>query len=468
MFKFLTFILLVVTPVFAKEYVSTEREFVEKLQVMVELAQSGKSELSWPGFQLTRSIVVSFDSGHVYAIGLKSADSHWQKQGKIFYSERDHWGVGQIHFSPFHQLGEEQVMVFHINRPDNKGLFIIVHETFHLHQFAHFPAPRYSDYRDQMNAENLALMELEEAALVDLLSDENFEIEILKDFMAVNQARHLLISPSSVEWERHQQLMEGLADYAAYRLLEAADLAWVDWPSDDLVKPINNLCDYALRLRHYAVGSAIGMLLDHLEVERWREETERTGKSPEQWLSEAIAMPAQEIFERLERTRIKYRHIELQDLVGHEVARYSQELGSHMDNHRKSPGTLIRLGSLPKQGGSGGGTNARSFTLPEGGTLSIRDSSMAISQDQTWKLKLVNIAHLFQLDSGVREFKLDEGTELVIDGKKVGLNHLALMPSKRPFRQLQWSGKQGEFSSHGHQGILEVDVHGCVTIRFQS
>lgn len=469
MFKYFIFTLLILAPLSAKETVSTEQEFIEKLQAMVELAQSGKSELPWPGFQLTRPIVVSFDSGHVYALQLKNPDSQWQKLGdKIWHSSKDHWGIAQIPFSPFHQLGDEQVMLFHIQRPDNKGLFIIVHESFHLHQFAHFPEPKASEYRDLMNTENLALMELEEAALADLLSGSDCDREILKDFMAVNQARYLLISQSSVDWERHQQLMEGLADYAAYRLLEAADLAWSDWPYDELVKPIRNLCDYALKWRHYAMGAALGMLVDHLNVAHWREETESNAKSPEEWLADALALPAQEILERLELARLKYRHADLQNLVGKEVDRYAQELESHMANHRISPGTLIRLSSLPRQGGSGGGTNAKLLTLPQGGTLSIQDTSTAISQDQTWKLKLVNIAHLFQLDGGMREFKLDEETEVVIDGDKVDLNLLALMPSKRTFRRLQWSGKQGEFSSLGHQGTLEVDVYGCVIIRFQS
>lgn len=467
MFKYIILLLLFFNSLTAKEFVNSEKRFIEKLQVMVELAQEGKSELPWPGFRLSRPIVVSFDSGHVYAVGLKNADLKWERIGeKLWYSETDKWGIAQISFSPFHQLGQEQVMVFHIQQPDNKGLFIIAHESFHLHQFAHFPAPRISAYRDQMNVDNLALIEVEEAALADLLSDEHFEIEILKDFMAVHNARHVLISPSSVVWERHQQLMEGLADYAAYRLLEAAGLDWVEWPSDELVKPIHNLCEYTLKWRHYTVGAALGMLLDHLDVRRWREQTERNGKSPEEWLSDAIALPAPDAWERLELARLKYRHAELQGRVGDEVDRYAKELESHMDNHRKSQGTLIRLAALPRQGGSGGGTNAKLLTLPQGGTLSIQDTSTAISQDQSWRLKLVNIAHLFQFDEGVREFKLDECTEMVIDGKTISLQLLALVPSKYHFRQLQWSGEQGEFSSVGHQGTVEVDVHGCVTIRF--
>ncbi|MCE5319139.1 MAG: hypothetical protein LLG04_17480, partial [Parachlamydia sp.] len=417
----------------------------------------------------SRPIIVSFDSGHLYALQLKNPDSHWRKLGKkIFYSPTDHWGIAQIPFSPYHELGQEQVMLFHMRQPDNKGLFVIAHESFHLHQFAHFPAPSLSGYCDQMNAANLALMQVEEATLAHLLGQMDFQIEILKDFIAVNQTRYLFISPSSVQWEQHQQLMEGLADYSAYRLLEAANIDWADWPYDTLVKPIDSLCDYAMKWRHYAMGAALGMLLDHLNVERWREQTESTGRSPGEWLSEAIALPASEVQERLEIARLKYHHSDIEGIVVKEVETYAKELESHMTNHRKSPGTLIRLGSLPLQGGSGGGRNAKSFTLPEGGSLSIRDSSTAISDDQTWRLKLVNIAHLFQLEGGIREFKLVEGTEMIIDGKKVDLQHLALIPSKRHFRQLQWTGKQGEFSSSGHDGTLEVDVHGCVSIRFLS
>lgn len=440
-----------------------EKEFVQNLEKMIHAA-----EKSWPGFTLSHPIVISFDNGHLYGFQLKNPDKAWQKIDKdIWFLANDPWGIAHIPFSPFHPLNNEKVMIFHVAKDDKTALFAVVHENFHLHQFAHFPPPVFSEgYRDHLDPTNLALIEMEEASLIHYLRAKSDPQEFLKDFLAVNQVRQLLMAPSSINWEYHQQLMEGLADYASYRLFETVGLKWPQTPIETLTKPIPNLSDYAIKWRHYGMGSTLAMALDALKVPHWQETVEKTGKSPGEFLKEALPLSASEILDRFDLARIQQHFTSLHDHILREVAFYTSEVHEHLTAHEKAPGTIIRLSILRNQGSAGGGENLKSYYLPQGGTLALRDTSNSISNDQSWNLKLVNIAHLFIKAGGVREFKLQDDTTIDIDGETLLLNDLAAHPKIKSFFSMSWSSKQGEFHSVGNEGLLEVDEDGVVTILF--
>jgi hypothetical protein len=466
------FINLLLTLLFCLQPLSGDESFfVEKLQQII--ASSPNSSLPWPGFQLTRPLVITFEDGPIYGFQLKKPDSSWQKQGKHWYSPTDHWGIGNLPFSPFHPVGQEEVMLFHVGQPlsqePSQALFILVHESFHLHQFAHFSTEAPSaGYRDHLNETNLALIEVEDAILAQFLlakGDEWLQKEYLKDFVAVNRVRHALIEPASIQWERHQQLMEGLADYAAYRLLEDSAIPHSQSPVDGLTGYHANSSDYAIQGRHYDVGATLAMALDFLKLPHWRETTEKTGKSPGEWLREAIVLTPTETHQRLEMALLKYGYAHLQEQIDEEISHISSEIKTHLEAHQKGPGKIVRLGNLLTQGGAGGGSHSNSFHLPDGGTLSLNDTSTAISDDQSWQLSLVRIPHLIQ-EGPMRELRLDDATEISIDGHLMRLDALTASPRFHPFSSLRWKGKQGQFSSEGNAGTLEVDESGCVTILF--
>ena len=112
-----------------------EKKFVDNLHQLIE------AKASWPGFRLSHPIVIAFDNGHLYGFQLKTPDKAWQKIGdQLWFSSKDPWAFAKIPFSPFHPLGSEQAMIFHVSSDRERALFAVVHETFHLHQFTGFPS----------------------------------------------------------------------------------------------------------------------------------------------------------------------------------------------------------------------------------------------------------------------------------------------------------------------------------------
>src|SRR5262249_31285072 len=151
-------------------------------------------------------------------------------------------------------------------------------------------------------------------------------VDFLKDFLALNQFRHQLMRPSSIEWEQHQQIMEGLADYSAYRLLQIANMPWPETPAEALSGEIQSSIDYAIQRRHYSVGAALAMTLDILKVNNWREVTEKRGVSQQEQLTKLFSLTPQEIVERVEMARISYQYQPIHQIVAKEVETYVQEV----------------------------------------------------------------------------------------------------------------------------------------------
>ena len=101
------------------------------------------------------------------------------------------------------------------------------------------------------------------------------------EFLAWREARQRVLDSEFTEFEKKAELNEGLAQYALIRgLHELARLeggAWVSAARHEavvesaLLDSLLSLSQRSVRRRFYATGSAIALLLDRLDGQRWKE-----------------------------------------------------------------------------------------------------------------------------------------------------------------------------------------------------
>lgn len=102
-----------------------------------------------------------------------------------------------------------------------------------------------------------------------------------REFVAVREARHARLPMHIAEFDRMSELNEGLAEYVQLRVLERLSREGDPRTRDDAAREraariarVERLAEdvqQSIRLRYYASGSAIALLLDRLEDATWKE-----------------------------------------------------------------------------------------------------------------------------------------------------------------------------------------------------
>lgn len=459
---------------FASESLPTkEIQVVSQLQKTIESLQSTQDTSVWPGYNLTETpIILSFGNNHYYAFNLQSNNPEWKTlplgNKLIHYSTEDHWGLNEVKMQSKFPIEGQEAFVFSIdlNRPLPPFLSIIVliHERFHQFQFEHFPMEKegLGGYQDHANIENLSLMQVEELILMDFLKTNNKKdkLEHLKNFVAINTMREAIISPTSVLWERNQQTMEGLADYVSTKAFDVAAVV----PRFNAQKHVTiilegikaekNLLDRAVKRRHYGVGAALGYGLDFLQVD-WKGRVQSEGIGLDELMQQQIALSNDELEERVAIVKASYHFDYLLEKTDESIKSFQKELSAQTTAYNELQGVSVVMHSPEGLGISGGGHDAHMYHLPDGGTLSIANSSMNISNDNRWKLVLDETPFLWQKMDGGREFKVDKNTKITINSKDYLVNELLNMEEQH-FTSLSATGDFGEIVSIDHPGILKV------------
>ena len=431
--KILFTVCLINNIIYAHENDSTlkEQKIIESILTITQYSHQSKSNAVWPGYDLTQTpIIISFKNGHVFVLNHSSANPAFEtlslNGNKVQHSPKDLWGLSQTAFNPNYPFEGESAYVFNMDqayRDPKKPLHVLVHERFHKYQFGHFnPPPILGNYQDHLNPENLALAKLEEKALLEFMQakDEAQQGEYLRDFIAINSMRRLLIHIPSAAWEDHQQVMEGLADYVGYKMLGVLHLVPGFDARQELAQALRkefmgeDYSDHAIKWRHYSIGASIGYILDGLKVPYWKKRIEQGQATLQEILNETVHMSSQEMENRFEKAKIAYGYEDIYDKIAATTHKFETEIQSMMDSYEKLNGIIVSIGN-PGKGLSGSGYNERMLYLPDGTTLSINDNLKSLSDDNFWKLQLKNIPYLFKKGSGEIEFKVDASCEILID-----------------------------------------------------
>lgn len=429
----------------------------KQVEDIIELTKQNH-EVAWPKLDLNDSpIVLTFPNQEIYAVNLKKPKKVWQKvqlsNGEAFQAKKDKWRVLQLKLHPSFKIDGENVFVFKMS-PNDDSIRTFAHERFHRYQLQHF-APeqrKVASYKDHNHPENLVLMKIEDSLLKSFLQAKGTEKrEILKDYLAVNEARKKIIHQDSRFWEDHQQKMEGLADYVSAKMFDGEKqiLGHIHEMGEG-----GDFADYAIKWRHYSAGATLGFALDYLQAKDWKIKIENGGYLSE-ILAETLNLSSDEVNLRVSRVKSQYHFEELLEKTKAKVEGFQKQMSDLFVKYQEIKGPIVRLGHPGGVGISGGGTTDRLFSFADGTTLSIKDASFSSTTDSNWKFATDNIPFLIQNRAGFREFKIGDKCCLKIDNEDVNLDHLMkLPPGEYPFETLALEGKHFNFSSSKHRGAL--------------
>lgn len=429
----------------------------------------------WPGYDLSKlPIVIWFDTGHIFAINLKSDNPIWQKTelsdeaSFITFAEKDKWGVTKVPMHPDFNVDGQKVFVFKMSlntNPQFLPFLILTHERFHLFQFSAFDMSEETKegYLDHFNYDNLALMQMEDMILMDYVSEQNPEIKLekLKNFQAIHHERESIMQPSSIKWEDHQQRMEGLAEYVAIKALREANAAPRFHTQLYLYYALKGelendlLCKAVIKQRHYGVGAILGTALDFLKAPQWKENVQK-GTALDELLAKQLNMSSEDIHARLISLKAAYNFGHIRENIAKNTGAYKDEIDQLMQQHSEQEGIAMVVFSPPDSSIIGGGNNKELYFLADGSTLAVEDTSTATSDDQQWRLEVKHMPQLINNKEGGREFKVEPNLELMLDGKPVLVSDLVELRQKHPFKQIEWHGNKSNFSSQNHPGHIEV------------
>lgn len=450
---------------------SKELLSIDRIVNIIE--KTNETNTAWPGYEISNvPVVIWFDSGHIFAINVNSSDKFWEKihvrNTNVLFSTEDHWGFTKHEIHHKYPFENQNVYLFHFNLSSNFSplpFIIFLHERFHPHQVANFiNAKDVSEgYKDHLNPENLALIHLEHEVLIDFLrSFDQHKLEHLKDFYAVHKARLAFLNPSSVVWERHQQRMEGLADYVSFKTSDLTHgipefkgklqlLFTLQAYSRD-----QNISELAIKQRHYGVGATLAYALDYLKVNNWKMMVESDGKGLDEIFMDEISLSDEESSERIERVKKLYEYEKIKKDLAESIEKYQDQIAGLINDYQTKQGITVVIQKPQGVSVNGGGSDIAMFFLPDGSTLSIDNTSVASTLDNNWKLSLNNVPYLFQTKTEAREFKCEEDLEIVIDQYSFKLRDLIKNGLPKAFKTISWKGKIGEFSSDVHPGSIEV------------
>lgn len=468
---------------------SQEMNMMENVADTLVALHNDKSDAVWPGYDpASTPIILTFNNGHIFAFNLTSSNPAWQKlnigHSTVLYSDKDQWGVTEVPLQPKFAIENQTAFVFHFDMMQMNPylpFLVLIHERFHQYQFSHFVHDENAmkdAYQDNLNADNLALMQLEELILVDYLKiqgntsqDQKHKLDVLKDFIAVHNARKSVMQPASINWESHQQMMEGLADYVSAKTYDVNRILGGFYGDSHLLHTVqgyandDSISDRAIKWRHYGVGATLGYALDFLNVQGWKEQIQTQGTPLDDMLSKALGLSEQESKHRFEEVKNYYGYTSIRNKVNTQLIAYQNDITNYMNAFKNGEGVFVNLERPQDVSVSGGGTNQHLYYLEDGGTLAIKESSENRTIDNLWNLSFINAPVIFQNKNGVRQFKVEKELIVTLDGHSYSLKDLIANNAEKSFSTLSWNGKGSRFQSENHSGKF-IANHGEISIKY--
>lgn len=455
--KILASLLILYSSFLIGEGISPENE---RIALVVE-AMGDRQDHIWPSFKWNADpVIITFENGDIFALGLESADPVWKKVAisgvNILIAKEDKWGVSEVHMQSEFPIEGKLAFVYAMKLTKDKEMdvSILIHERFHRHQTENFEMKESAGISmDHLEEENLTWGEIEDQLIREFLAGEGEEKgEFLKDFVAVNAMRREAIDPETVKWENGQLKMEGLADYVATKALGGEVLLLNLHPDIDHE---NDFIDEAIKWRHYLAGASIGYMLDFIGIKGWREKVE-AGEPLSDLLIQSMPLSKPERNKRIKKVQARLNYKKRRKAAEDKVNTYFARVDELEKTYEKRSGVKLFLGR-PLVGISGGGANDEMVYLNQGTIVALNDSSIATTNDSKWAFETKKISHLFQHGNGVREVKVDEEAEVIIDQVSFKISKLLEVPREYPFKTLKFACETSALDSKDHVGVLVVE-----------
>lgn len=203
---------------------------------------------------------------------------------------------------------------------DSQGIAALVglttHEAFHVFEAAlRQTGKRFGQQENAFvvttypvfDPQNEAGMALEGRILEATLSAPNKQRRraLARQFVAVREARHRALGPDLADFEQLAELNEGLAEYTLVRSVDLAarqrgfpDRAGAEQLRAGKRVGLHKLTEdvtLSIRLRYYATGPALGLLLDALEGPGWKTRLVNQNLTVQDALADASGYRANEL-----------------------------------------------------------------------------------------------------------------------------------------------------------------------------
>jgi hypothetical protein len=433
---------------------------MKRLELIADQFHQGQSAI-WPTLDWKDSpLIVVFESGRYYAFHLQSQDSEWKtlhiKGMEVQAASHDKWGLNGLHMQAWFEIEGKQAFVYRMGEVSNprEDVMILAHERFHRHQGEHFVMnQRQGQSQDHLVEDNLAWSAIEDLLLRDFLQAKTGEkLELIKDFIAVNQMRRDALDEDTLIWENGQLRMEGLADYVSTKAFggEKALLSVHPYDEDQ-----DEFIDDIIKWRHYLAGAAIGYALDFLKALQWKEKVE-SGENLADLLAKQVPLSKDERKTRLINIQKRMNYKKRKKIASSKVESYLKLLEDIESDYLKMEGLPLFV-AHPRLSISGGGSNEKMVHLMEGGTVGLNDASVATTSDGSWKFQTRNVSHLYMHVDGVREVKMQGNPDIKVD--QVSLK-MAEVPQEYLFHSIEIEAENLSFSSNKHLGVLIADERG--------
>lgn len=408
-----------------------EKEEMHLLARTMQAFQSRQSHEIWPHFNLqSLPTVVHYKNGHAYAFLFPGSPKNWKRlfidQYPVLFSENQ-TSLLQVPLHPAYKVEGQKAFVFSMDQSPDFSLLTFIHERFHLHQFRYFSQLHETrgEYLDHQNVTNLSMMELENKLLTRFLEcrEENQKRIYLKSFLAVVAIRRPMLHAKSIEWEDHQQKMEGTADYVSLKTYQVFPFM-MDFDAEKTLLKMRSkkispsLYQDVVKGRNYFVGTVICLALDFCHVHGWKKQVANGTKSLHQLLAEALPLTVLEQEMLLSEMVKEFDYDLIEAQIRDKLNEEKRQLGILQDSFKQQAGIAIRVG-LPKQHTTSGGRFENSFHFADT-KISRKETSTAMSEDQRWTLNFDAIPMVFQDKQGVRLFKLEDAV-LEVDGVEIVL-----------------------------------------------
>jgi hypothetical protein len=250
-----------------------------------------------------------------------------------------------------------------------KFVALVFHEAFHAMQnkvgktgkgSVEAILMRYPD----LNGENLALAQLEQMILFDLVRfGDAADPQKVRQFLSVRQARVRSVGAEILRADRGIEYQEGIPTYLEVRLLDEAKKAVAASPGlgrDDPYAlgfsqaPELKMGSYLMRLlrfssdpgatrdRGYGTGMALGLILDRLGVD-WKSSVLTSEKYLDEFLADAVPLSADAAPASLAAAKKEYRYEEVLRTVEGKLSRLSLDRKAAVDTFLRQKGIEVAV-----------------------------------------------------------------------------------------------------------------------------
>jgi hypothetical protein len=181
------------------------------------------------------------------------------------------------------QLASTHVPVAVPLRPYVSTVELVLHESFHSWQLAHFRSRFPPPYSGQgvLAPSDIAALKTEKelllAALAGLAQDKRVYERAVNEYLAARATRHARTAKDAIAFEHFQESYEGVAAFVGL----AGRIAAEGKPTSELVAAVSTMVNerwntsegaerQQLISRTYATGASMAVILEHLGIKDWR------------------------------------------------------------------------------------------------------------------------------------------------------------------------------------------------------